>query len=420
MLNRGNVTWVEHDYKAVDRGALVTKTDGHPALCLLDSELSSAAGFQTVLLGTKRTASTAPGLSPRPYPLEFPARWENTYNKPASTLWKPYCLTVTSQLSRVDGFCPVTWDDDLKQALDAMLADEHVARWRLERSRLAARTPEQHPAIPATPSGSIANYGGSRVIVLSNKTLHECHPYGVLIAAPLISATAVQPPHPALAVGNERVALEQLQVIQPAADESFAPIPSPSLPKEDLLSLQNAAAAFLTNGAIPGCSRQNLIRYLREGQHERLARRLPLRLGSLREVADQTATPLLQVHRRAPQPRRAYTAEPVPILAGADRLRLAPESDLFRLYLSREENRITLSAGARIDTHAHNALRNVWLEDAAGEVLAFVGPGSLRPDGTALLECPPIVANQGVDLRVGLHSTLGVELFRLDLLWSTT
>lgn len=426
-MNRGDVFWIRRNYREATYKGYETVKDNRPALSLLHGSFAEALGSHLAILGTVRSAVTAQRKEIPTYELDFSRSWRETSEEavaaptPNVGIWKPYHLAVVSDVddSSLRGRSEGDWSRACSDRMARILGQKTIEKSSVETWARLPNNVTPHRAVRSLKAGSVVEYSGRQAFVLSADSIHEHHPYGFAVVAPLVSRSAVRRAGSGvLLIGDTRIAFELAQTIQPVEDETFQVLEKPAEPAQNALRTARASTRAFLSGVQPESVQFSaFLDYLRESRAELTSLNISPYLGPLKEP-----------HGYGPRPRQAIKFEgALPLssrafsggtsaITGTQRERLRLDSRLFDIWVEREEAKVSLLVRPR--AVLDNSFEHLWLEDARGAVLATVDGSEL--DATLIARVPLGTVRPGEVLAVhlGLCSPLGIEQAELNLTWS--
>lgn len=421
-MDRRDVVWINHQIRKIDQsGDIVEIGSDRPAVLLFRTSVAKALGLQSFLQGTAHSSAGARAAA-RTELLEFSSNFVH-FTKPDQVninFWKGHQILISSSVKddSYRGSVPTGWNRQFSQRLAALLSDETLAR-----SMLSTATPplpflRQHPAIRTLAPASIVRYGNKLAFVISNAEVHARHPYSPVVVAPLVERSALrQDAGPAIFLGQDRVAYEASQTVEPLDNEVFEVVQRPCDATTATLAPARAAASSLLLGEAsvqqkPG----ELLAYLTEAGTE--LRQLGLyHLGPLTEPTGFPASrQMLALRRILPPTGRALSTGEIAI-GGRDFFPLPADLPHFDIWLERLESLTHLQIEAK--SLPSNYIEHAWLEDSNGRIVASFEQDEMGGDVNVItLPAGEITPNFNQALRLGICSPLGIATLDVNLTWA--
>jgi hypothetical protein len=422
-MDRRDVVWINHQIREIEQsGHIVQKGSDRPAVLLLRTSAAKALGFQSLLQGTTHSSAGA-RAAVRTELLEFSSNFVH-YTKPDEVrinFWKGHQILVSSSVKddSYRGSVPAGWNRQFSQRLAALLSDETLARSMLSAASMRPPSLRQHPAVRTLAPASIVRYRNKLAFVISNAEIHARHPYSPVVVAPLVERSELrQDADPAIFLGQDRVAYEVSQTIEPLDNEVFDVLQEPSDATTATLAPVRAAASTLLLGESPVQQKPGeFLAYLIEAGTE-LRQRGLYHLGPLAEPKGYPAPPsMLAVRRSLPPTGRAYDAQGGVAVGGRDFFQLPANLLHFDVWLERLEASATVHIEAK--PLPSNYIEHAWIEDADGVFIASFQQDETAADAhIATLPSGPITTNGSQAMRLGVCSPLGIAMLDLELYWA--
>lgn len=417
-MERGYIASVSRQIETwVVQGA-VRKEDDRVGVYLFPRNAAEALGAQVVMLGTQRTAvRQQTGRIPPPRHLE--RAWPHVFQgRETPNNWKPQELVVLTNppIGPHTVSLRKDWETKLLPCIDSMLGRQELAEQRLKVGLPPDRL-GQHPLVRTLKAGSIVRMKNQTALVLSNDVVHTRHPYGFVIACPLLPAEKGKTSDEvALFVEGRRIAWELTQAITPLASATFeltAP-PNPSA----LAGLSGARERFhrLLRGDTPErVSWPRLEAYLRASAREFAVLKLSRQVSSL---AEPQATPWrpspISSSGGLPPTDRCFTTG-TPGFGGEDNIPIKTESQKFMLWLQRHGDEVRLLVEHTCP--AEDELLYVWVEGSNGTCIASAFAEDLDESGVLALKMGKVVPERPLEFSVMISTAAGTESFLVRHQW---
>lgn len=407
-MDRGEVIWVDRSYETLWDVRPKMERETRLALCLLPRSFAQALRTQTVLFGTTRRSSNPAGGTTAARALEFAHCWQDADGVWAN-VWKGYNLDVVDGLRRGDGTALPDWEKSCSRRIAGLLADETYAS-RLFRGRLNSTS-----VVRGIKAGSLLHFGGHTVCVLSNEVIHDCHPYGLLIVAPLIYASPLAQLPGAVPWGTARIAYEFAQRIEPRQG-LFSIVEEDPLERGIIATARDCLQRFLADTTPVRVDRTPFLEYLRRSREEFDERRLPVNFGTPSGGGDPAGgpRPSIQKTRRVPGGSRGLT-DLEPSIGGRDLVALALGLELFEAWVDRDGPLVSIVLEPK--ALADNEIEHAWVVGGDGRVTATLSRSKV--DGSGVFRLPIGRATPETSTRcvVGVSGPLGGEEFEVDFSW---
>jgi hypothetical protein len=418
-MDRRDVAWIVPQIRKIDRSGVIreTKSD-RPAVFLLRTPVADALGLQVFLPGTGHSSEGDQAVV-RSDHLEFTSEFTHFTEGKKTNFWKGHNILVTSSVKddSYRGSVPAGWNRQFSKRLAALLWDEAQARLYLSSAPMPPPSLRQHPTVRTLAPASIVRYRNKIAFVISNTEIHSRHPYAPVVVAPIIERSALRHDTDiAIFLGQDRVAYEVSQTIEPLDDEAFEVLQQPCGGTIALLApVQTAASTLLLGGAPLQQKQGDFLSYLTESGTE-LRQRSLYHLGPLAESRGYPAPPQMVALRRILPPTGRALDAGENAIGGRDFFQLPANLPHFDIWLERLESLTNLQIEAK--SLPSNCIEHAWLEDAQGKVIASFEQDEAADEVSFItLPAGKISVNSDQSLRLGICSPLGIAMLDLKMSW---
>lgn len=409
-VSRQIETWVVH--------GSVRKEDDRVGVYLFPRNAAEALGAQVAMLGTQRTA-VRQQTERIPPPRHLERAWPHVFEgRETPNNWKPQELVVlTAPPTGVHKVClRKDWENKLLPCIDSMLGRQELAAQRLKGDLPADRL-GQHPLVRTLKAGSVVRMKDQTALVISNDVVHARHPYGFVIACPLLpSEKGRRSDEVALFVDGRRIAWELTQAITPLANATFEVVSSPD--PSSLEGLSGARERFrrLLRGDTPvGVSWPRLEAYLGASSRQFAALRLSHQIAPLAEPQAKPWRPSpTSSSGGLPTTDRCHTPG-TPRFGGNENIPIKTNSRRFMLWLQRHGDDVGLLVEHTCPDE--DELLYAWVEGSSGVCLASGFAEDMDKSGVLALRLGKVVPERALEFAVMISTTAGTEAFIVQHRW---